>query len=86
MDTVFVAEEVLGGGAKHKKKVYTTKKKNKHKHIKEKLATLRVPFLFSITLLTAVEKSPETERNAPTVAKVTSWPDTWTVTTVANAI
>jgi len=44
MDTVFVAEEVLGGGAKHKKKVYTTKKKNKHRHIKEKLATLRVPF------------------------------------------
>ena len=29
-------------GGKKKKKVYSTKKKNKHKHIKEKLATLRV--------------------------------------------
>ena len=85
MDTIFVAEEVLGGGAKHKKKVYTTKKKNKHRHIKEKLATLRVFFLFSITLLMEAEKSLETERNAPTVAKVTSWPDIWIVTTVANA-
>jgi len=28
-------------GGKKKKKVYTTKKKNKHKHIKEKLATLK---------------------------------------------
>ena len=40
-DNIYVTEPVLAGGAKHKKKVYTTKKKNKHRHIKEKLATLR---------------------------------------------
>jgi len=85
MDTIFVSEEVLGGGAKHKKKNYTTKKKNKHRHIKEKLATLRVKNLFSITLLMEVEKLLETERNALTADKVISWPDIWIVTTVANA-
>jgi hypothetical protein len=42
LQTVCVGELELGAGAKHKKKVYTTKKKNKHRHIKEKLATLRV--------------------------------------------
>jgi small subunit ribosomal protein S27Ae len=42
MATVYVAPLAVGGGAKHKKKVYTTKKKLKHKHRKEKLATLRV--------------------------------------------
>ena len=45
MDNIYVTETVLAGGAKHKKKVYTTKKKNKHKHIKEKLATLRVKLI-----------------------------------------
>ena len=30
-----------GGGKKKKKKNYTTKKKNKHRHRKEKLATLK---------------------------------------------
>ena len=34
MDNVYVTESVLASGAKHKKKVYTTKKKNKHKHPK----------------------------------------------------
>ena len=29
MDNIYVTETVLAGGAKHKKKVYTTKKKNK---------------------------------------------------------
>ena len=38
--TVFVNAPLLGG--KRKKKVYTTKKKNKHKHRKEKLATLKL--------------------------------------------
>jgi ubiquitin len=38
----------MGAGAKHKKKVYTTKKKNKHRHIKEKLATLRVSILIKV--------------------------------------
>ena len=45
MDNIYVTETVLAGGAKHKKKVYTTKKKNKHKHIKENLATLRVKLI-----------------------------------------
>ena len=40
LDTVYLTLSVEGG--KKKKKVFTTKKKNKHKHIKEKLATLRV--------------------------------------------
>ena len=40
LDTIYMTLAVEGG--KKKKKVYTTKKKNKHKHIKEKLATLRV--------------------------------------------
>ncbi len=38
--TVFVSAPLLGG--KRKKKVYTTKKKNKHIHKKEKLATLKL--------------------------------------------
>jgi len=41
LDNIYVTEPVLAGGAKHKKKVYVNKKKNKHRHIKEKLATLR---------------------------------------------
>jgi small subunit ribosomal protein S27Ae len=38
--TVFVSAPLLGG--KRKKKVFTTKKKNKHIHKKEKLATLKL--------------------------------------------
>jgi hypothetical protein len=44
-----VTLEVEGG--KKKKKVYSTKKKNKHKHIKEKLATLRVLFIIKYKVL-----------------------------------
>ena len=44
LDTVYLTLAVEGG--KKKKKVFTTKKKNKHKHIKEKLATLRVKYYF----------------------------------------
>ena len=40
LDTIYMTLPVEGG--KKKKKVYTTKKKNKHRHIKEKLATLKV--------------------------------------------
>jgi len=40
LDTVYMTLPVEGG--KKKKKVFSTKKKNKHKHIREKLATLRV--------------------------------------------
>jgi len=50
LDNIYVTASVLAGGAKHKKKVYTTKKKNKHRHIKEKLATLRVFFLRQVLL------------------------------------
>ena len=46
LDTIYMTLPVEGG--KKKKKVYTTKKKNKHRHIKEKLATLKVSKLLYI--------------------------------------
>ena len=48
LDTIYMTLPVEGG--KKKKKVYTTKKKNKHKHIKEKLATLKVTKLIYLYL------------------------------------
>jgi hypothetical protein len=50
LDTIMVAETELGGGAKHKKKVYTTKKKAHHKHLRVKLHTLSVNILISVLL------------------------------------
>ena len=41
MDSLDISVKLLGG-KKGKKKNYTTKKKNKHKHRKEKLATLKL--------------------------------------------
>ena len=78
-------------GGKKKKKVFTTKKKNKHKHIKEKLATLRVSylnikFIFSIILLMELEKLPETEKSVPIVVKVYLWQNIWIDYIVVNVI
>ena len=78
-------------GGKKKKKVFTTKKKNTHKHIKEKLATLRVSylnikFIFSIILLMELEKLPETEKSVPIVVKVYLWQSIWIDYIVVNVI
>ena len=49
LDTIYMTLPVEGG--KKKKKVYTTKKKNKHRHIKEKLATLKVTKIYFYWIL-----------------------------------
>ncbi len=71
LDTVYMTLPVEGG--KKKKKVYTTKKKNKHKHIREKLATLRVttPIYYNLTVLHRWRdwKSSETEKRVPCLRK-----------------
>lgn len=71
LDTVYMTLPVEGG--KKKKKVFSTKKKNKHKHIREKLATLRVTNLDFYNLIVLHSwrnwKSSETKKRMPCLRK-----------------
>lgn len=76
---VYLTADLSGGKRKRKKKVYTTKKKNKHIHKKIKMGiyTLYAVDSNSSTIQRRA-KSLKTERPAPHADQVSSWASTGT--------